>query len=93
MTARCSARNRRPRLNFGDMRILIGSRLRWKQGPEEVTVSSDRRVRFNGAEMSLTKATERFVDTGTIHASNGPTTVEACPTYTTKHMAPQNYLT
>jgi hypothetical protein len=53
----------RPRLNFGEMGIPPNSRLRWEDDHEQVeaTVLNDRRVNFNGAEMSLTAATERVL--------------------------------
>jgi hypothetical protein len=54
-------RPRRPPLNFRDMHIDTGSRLKWKDGPQTAVVSSDRLVIFNGGEMSLTRATSQIL--------------------------------
>jgi len=54
-------RPRRPPLNFRDMHIDTGSRLKWKDGPQTAVVSSDRLVIFKGAEMSLTRATSQIL--------------------------------
>src|SRR6266568_8862043 len=57
------SRPRRSPLNFKDMHIDKGSRLRWKgkDGPHTAVVSSDRLVIFNGKEMSLTRATSEIL--------------------------------
>jgi len=54
-------RPRRPPLNFRDMHIDTGSRLKWKDGPQTAVVSGDRLVIFNGREMSLTTATSQIL--------------------------------
>ena len=51
----------RPPLNFGEMHIDAGSRLKWKDGPQTAVVSSEKFVIFNGREMSLTRATSEIL--------------------------------
>lgn len=50
-------RSRRPNLNFDDMRIPLGSELKFTKGDETVVVISDRRVKYQESEFSLTAIT------------------------------------
>lgn len=59
-------RSRRPNLNFVDMGIPLGSELRFTQDDEIVEVVSDRRVRYQGIELSLTAVTRDLL--GVEHA-------------------------
>lgn len=52
-------RRRRPSLNFDEMGIGVGSVLNSVSGGETVIVVADRRVEFEGEEMSLTQATKK----------------------------------
>ncbi len=52
-------RSRRPNLNFDEMGISVGSVLNSVSGGETVIVVADRRVEFEGEEMSLTQATKK----------------------------------
>ncbi len=51
--------SRRPNLNFNEMGISVGSVLTSVSGDETVIVVADRRVEFEGEEMSLTQATKK----------------------------------
>ncbi len=53
--------SRRPNLNFKELGIPIGSILKFRDGSEELTVISDRKVRFDGEEMYLTPATLKIL--------------------------------
>jgi hypothetical protein len=57
-------RKKRPRFNFTRMGIPVDSQLHWKHGNEIAVVSSETKVRFNDAEMSLTELTSRLLDKG-----------------------------
>jgi len=50
--------SRRPPLNFDDMKIPVGSILKYTESDEKVTVNGPRKVLFNGEETSLTKVTQ-----------------------------------
>ena len=52
---------RSPNLNFGEMRIPVGSRLLSTRTGQEVIVVSQNRVTFLGENMSLSAATEKIV--------------------------------
>lgn len=52
---------RRPRMNFVEIGISIGSKLQFKGGDVEVTVISDRKVQFNEIQCSLTAATRKVL--------------------------------
>ncbi|OQP61245.1 hypothetical protein A3860_05905 [Niastella vici] len=65
------ARKNRPRFNFNDMNIPIGSELVSVANGEVVTVASDRTVRFRGDETSLTNATRIILENG-YHVAPGP---------------------
>ena len=52
---------RSPNLNFGEMRIPVGSRLWSTRTGQEVIVVSQNRVTFLGENMSLSAATEKIV--------------------------------
>ncbi|MCC6123725.1 MAG: GIY-YIG nuclease family protein [Pirellulales bacterium] len=54
-------KQRRPRLNFTEMGIEIGSILKFIEGEIEVVVSSDKKIVFHQEEMSLTKATREIL--------------------------------
>lgn len=56
------ARKKRPRLNFIEMGIPIGSELVSTQNGETVTVFSGTSVLFRGEETSLTNATRIILD-------------------------------
>lgn len=49
---------RRPRLDFEEMGIPIGAELKFTQGAAAVTVTSNRKVNFNGEETSLSQTTK-----------------------------------
>lgn len=49
---------RRPRLDFEEMGIPIGTELKFTQGAAAVTVTSNRKVSFNGEETSLSQTTK-----------------------------------
>jgi len=53
---------RRPNLNFVEMGVPLGAALHFTDGDATVTVSSNRKVLLNGAEMSLTAATRELLD-------------------------------
>lgn len=54
---------RRPNMNFIEMGIPIGAELLYKDGESTVTVVSERKVRFEEEEMSLTAVTRRMMGT------------------------------
>lgn len=56
------SRKMRPRFNFLDMNIPIGSELVCVANSETVTVASERTVNFRGNETSLTNATRIILD-------------------------------
>lgn len=58
------ARKMRPRFNFTDMGIPMGSELVSVANGETVTVVSDRAMNFRGEETSLTNATRIILDNG-----------------------------
>lgn len=53
--------SRRPRMNFVEIGIPIGSQLHFKGGDVEVTVISDKKVQYNDIECSLTAATRKVL--------------------------------
>ncbi|UOR03929.1 GIY-YIG nuclease family protein [Hymenobacter aerilatus] len=53
---------KRPNLNFVEMQIPIGSYLTSKSGNATVLVINDRKVSYDGEEMSLTAATRKALD-------------------------------
>ena len=53
-------RARRPNLDFTEMRIPIGSELKFTQADESVEVISNKRVRYQGKEYSLTGITREL---------------------------------
>jgi hypothetical protein len=55
------SKKKSPKLNFAEMKIPVGSVLSCKSNSETVTVVSDRKVRLNDEEMSLTAATRRVL--------------------------------
>lgn len=57
-------KNRRPPMNYVDMGIPVGSVLTWKDGGYEVTVVSERKVLYNGTELSLTRITSDILERG-----------------------------
>src|SRR3989442_4476326 len=54
-------RKKRPRINFLDMGIPVGSELKWKHGTESVTVTSEHQVGVADADLYLTKLTSRLL--------------------------------
>lgn len=52
---------RRPRMNFVQLGIPVGSILQFKNGGTEVRVMSEKKVEFNGEECSLTAATRKVL--------------------------------
>lgn len=54
--------SRRPRMNFKVLGIPVDSVLKFKNGDQEVRVISDKKVIFNGEEMSLTHATRKVLN-------------------------------
>jgi len=54
-------KSRRPNLNFNDLDIPVGSILRFRDGPIEVTVVSDRKVDYEGEPLFLTGATIKIL--------------------------------
>ncbi|HXB06387.1 MAG TPA: GIY-YIG nuclease family protein [Puia sp.] len=58
------AKKKRPRFNFAEMNIPVGSELVSVANGEPVTVISDRTVNFRGQETSLTNATQIILDNG-----------------------------
>jgi hypothetical protein len=52
---------RRPNLRFDVVGIPVGSLLQFRGGDQHVRVLSDRKVEFNGEELSLTMATRRLL--------------------------------
>jgi uncharacterized protein with ParB-like and HNH nuclease domain len=65
------ARKTRPRFNFNEMNIPVGSELLSLANGEVIVVASDRTVHFRGEETSLTNATKIILDTG-YHVAPGP---------------------
>lgn len=57
-------KSKRPNMSFLEMGIPIGSELHYVHGTSTVTVSSAKRVRFNGEEVSLTAVTRQLLDIG-----------------------------
>lgn len=53
---------RRPRMNFVEIGIPIGSELNFKGGDAKVLVISDKKVQYNDAECSLTAATRKVLE-------------------------------
>jgi hypothetical protein len=62
---------RRPRFNFSEMNISVGSELVNVTNGEIVQVVNDRNVRFRGEERSLTYATRVILD-NSYHVAPGP---------------------
>jgi len=58
------SRKMRPRFNFLDMNIPVGSELVCVANGETVTVASERTVNFRGGETSLTNATRIILENG-----------------------------
>ncbi|MYG27883.1 MAG: GIY-YIG nuclease family protein [Boseongicola sp. SB0677_bin_26] len=54
-------RKRRPNLNFADMGIPVGSVLHAATGDGEIEVVGERKVSFQGQEMSITQATKLYL--------------------------------
>ena len=54
-------KKRRPPLNFREMGIAMGSVLQMLDSDATVTVCADRKVQFNGEEISLTAATTKLL--------------------------------
>ncbi len=54
-------KQKRPRMNFEEMNIPIGAQLEFTQGDAVVEVASDRTVRYNGEETSLTAITTELL--------------------------------
>lgn len=52
---------RRPRMNFVEIGIPIGSELNFKGGDAKVLIISDKKVQYNDAECSLTAATRKVL--------------------------------
>lgn len=81
--------SRRPRMNFVEIGIPIGSELNFKGGDDKVYVVSDRKVQYNEVECSLTAATRKvlgFADNYPLQPSpywlfNGKTVKEIYETY------------
>lgn len=65
------ARKKRPRFNFTEMGIPVGSELISVANGEKITVLNDRTVNFRDQETSLTKATRVILDNG-YHVAPGP---------------------
>ena len=65
------ARKKRPRLNFSEMNIPLGSELINVTNSEAVKVISDRAILFRGEETSLTNAT-RVILENNYHVAPGP---------------------
>ena len=65
------ARKKRPRLNFAEMNIPIGSELINVTNGEAVKVISERAILFRGEETSLTNAT-RVILENNYHVAPGP---------------------
>ncbi len=63
---------KRPRLNFAEMGIPIGSELVAKEGGEIATVVSERTIRFRDAETSLTNATRLIFGLENYSIAPGP---------------------
>ncbi len=61
-SARLKIRSRRPVMNFFELSVPIGSILKFRDSANEVTVVNERRVTFQGEEMSLTAATRKILD-------------------------------
>jgi len=54
-------KQRRPPLNFKDMGILIGSRLKFTEDDSEVEVVGDKKVKYLGETYSLTSLTKKLL--------------------------------
>ena len=54
--------SRRPNLNFTEIGIHIGAILKFRDGPQEVKVLSDKKVDYLGEELSLTMATRKILN-------------------------------
>ncbi|MEQ1484907.1 GIY-YIG nuclease family protein [Methyloglobulus sp.] len=55
-------KSKRPNMSFLEMGIPVGSELHYVHGTSTVTVSSAKRVRFNGEEISLTAVTRQLLN-------------------------------
>lgn len=53
--------SRRPKMNFVEIGIPIGSTLQFKSGGVEVKVLTEKKVEYNGEECSLTSATRKVL--------------------------------
>lgn len=53
--------SRRPKMNFVEIGIPIGSILQFKSGGTDVKVTSEKKVEYNGEEYSLTAATRKVL--------------------------------
>lgn len=65
------AKKKRPRFNFSEMGIPVGSELVSVANGEVISVISDRSVNFRGEETSLTNATRVILENG-YHVAPGP---------------------
>ena len=54
-------RTHRPRMNFVELGIPVGSALQFKSGGAEVTVLGEKKVFYNGEDCSLTAATRKVL--------------------------------
>ncbi len=54
-------KSKRPRMSFSEMGIPVGSVLHSVHGDSVATVSSSRKIKFNGAEVSLMAATQQVL--------------------------------
>lgn len=55
-------RTQRPKMNFTELGVPVGSTLQFKSGGAEVTVLGDKKVSYNGEECSLTVATRKVLN-------------------------------
>ncbi len=55
---------KRPRFHFGEMKIPVGSKLKYVDGEIEIEVISDRKVRYENRERSLTEVTRTLKKLG-----------------------------
>lgn len=62
LSASETLRKRRPNLNFLEMGIPVGSVLHASTGDGEIKVVGERKVSFQGQEMSITQATRRYLE-------------------------------
>ncbi len=62
LSASETLRKRRPNLNFVEMGIPVGSVLHASTGDGEIKVTGERKVSFQGQEMSITQATSSYLE-------------------------------